>query len=101
MHPLAAELVLVRDLSQAQSIAAKLRNFIVAIILRRGSRLQRTPVPLGDRRENADPLLRQVIVLFALAHIADPGPQVNGTAIEDLDMIGGYQCMPLPRDVLL
>lgn len=48
MNSLAAELVLVRDLSQAQAIAAKLRNFIITIILRRGPWLQRTPVPFRD-----------------------------------------------------
>ena len=48
VNSLAAELVLVGDLSQAQAIAAKLRNFIIAIILRRGPWLQRTPVPFRD-----------------------------------------------------
>ena len=90
VHSLAAELVLVRDLSQAQAIAAKLRNFIVAIVLRRGSRLERAPVPLVDHRQCVDAILRELIVLFALAHIAHPGAEIDLGSLEYFNVVCGY-----------
>lgn len=90
MHSLAAELILVRDLRERQTIAAQLRNFIVAIVLGCRAWLERAPVPLGDGGQCRHPLRVELVVLLALPHISDPCAEIDIGALEYFGVVGGY-----------
>ena len=101
MNSLAAELVLVGDLSQAQAIAAKLRNFIITIILRRGPWLQRTPLPTWNLIQGLDPIKRNLIFLISLTNITNPGSERNFFSFANFYMDGRHAAMTLARRELI
>lgn len=90
VHPLAAEVVLVCDLSQRLAIVAHLGNFAVALALVLGTWLERAPVPARDLIKGRLLVFRELARLVALPHIANPGSEMDGLAINDLDVVSRY-----------
>lgn len=83
---LTGQAVEISDLLKARSSSPLGHNFPVSFSVQSGTRLQRPPLPSGDKVESLDTLVGQKVRPVALPDIPNPCAQFDLPAVEGLDV---------------
>ena len=88
VHALAAQIIIICNLTKRHAGAALANNFGISRIVASRTRLQWTPLPAWKRIENFLLFSRDHSLLLALAYVANPSPDLNFLTVDDLHMNG-------------